>query len=679
MPGHPRRLTPEQEQRKKLIVDCLADAGIIDPDTVKGHLEGWDLTQPVYLRTFEPGERFVQYVTSSWRDRQGEMRGSQVGNYFGLPGSQEMGELGIGSGLAGRTPHEFVAVRSFTATEGTAAAIKHQTEIESGLSLRGPGGATQVFIADRGLSCLEPAHSFNRQATNGPPLAVHEFSQTQDLPITDPLTLASDQNPTIEPQQQTATKDNTAMQFETDRRTSGGEPLPPFYIGDDGRFHLGMAPRDPATLEAGFQSPHAAFAFASDIERGEKIKAALESTTSAGDPMEAIGAMSEMKAALKADASTGEKEGLFVSFYGRHAYIDRYPALNSNDNLPGSAQGSEVPLSGQEDMDGPVVGGATQVLIAEHGRSCLEPAHSINSQATQATGGPSSAIHESNQTQDLPVTNPPPLANAQNPTNEPQQQTATNHDTTMQFENDRRNLQTHQSNPPDLTQSGMPAGFRDVPEPGDRPPESIIEKVPDIVLSTRAQPKEQMESEVAPTGGIEVQVHQQTNFPMAAGGGDGGGSGGWEELSAPSIGRELREQELANAAATPTGNQGPVIDAELLREQETNSQQSMDGPAIDETLLGNQEATNQEAKGGAVVDAELMRTQEPSSEQTNGGPSIDEALMQSQSTNQQTQEGPAIESSGGHEQSDSFADLNGPAIDRAAEQQAQQQTYVNNL
>lgn len=147
------------QQREQLVRDYLARAGMTDPKQVESHLKGWDLSEPVYERSFEPGERLVQHISNPHRDSRSPV--PETGHYYGLPGGQTLGEMGIGSGVNGRTANEFEIVRPFTALEGTAKAIDERTANESYLSLGGSGGATQIFIPDCGLSCLRPAHAID--------------------------------------------------------------------------------------------------------------------------------------------------------------------------------------------------------------------------------------------------------------------------------------------------------------------------------------------------------------------------------------------------------------------------------------------------------------------------------------------------------------------------------------
>jgi hypothetical protein len=121
----------------------------MDRRQVERVLDGIDPTKPVYLETLWPGEKVVQF-----RDRPSVSHpsGDVGGQWFALPsvGAATMGSLGIGSGLAGRVRHVLTVVRAVEVLESTAAAMRgHPTE-----RYVGPGGATQIFVPDRGLSAL---------------------------------------------------------------------------------------------------------------------------------------------------------------------------------------------------------------------------------------------------------------------------------------------------------------------------------------------------------------------------------------------------------------------------------------------------------------------------------------------------------------------------------------------
>lgn len=140
-------------ERRRQVTEVLRAAGVSD---VRSHLRGWDLSQPVYIRSFEPGERLVQQIRN---DR-------STGQYFGLPGNRSNSTLGIGSGPVGRTQGSFVVDRPFQTIEGTAAPISRRWANSTARTrnedfradpVRGAGGATQVFIPDRGISSLRTA------------------------------------------------------------------------------------------------------------------------------------------------------------------------------------------------------------------------------------------------------------------------------------------------------------------------------------------------------------------------------------------------------------------------------------------------------------------------------------------------------------------------------------------
>lgn len=119
------------------------------------HIEGWDLNQPVGERTLERGERLMQFVSNASASNPT----SETGNYFTWAGGHGMGDVGVGSGLSGRTQYEFQVARSVLALFGSAARIRRKVGAASGHSLRGDGGADQSFLADRGMSSLVPGNA----------------------------------------------------------------------------------------------------------------------------------------------------------------------------------------------------------------------------------------------------------------------------------------------------------------------------------------------------------------------------------------------------------------------------------------------------------------------------------------------------------------------------------------
>lgn len=126
----------------------LADHGLTDGDIVKV-MEGIEVTSPMYLRTLEPGEKLVQY---RYRPSAEHPSGDLGGRWFALPSVQpdDIGKVGIGHGASGRSRHELRVVRPVEALETTAKAMSgHPTA-----PYRGPGGATQIFLPDRGISSL---------------------------------------------------------------------------------------------------------------------------------------------------------------------------------------------------------------------------------------------------------------------------------------------------------------------------------------------------------------------------------------------------------------------------------------------------------------------------------------------------------------------------------------------
>jgi hypothetical protein len=112
-------------------------------------IAGIDPTRPVYLETLWAGDTVVQF-----RDLPSASfpLGDLGGQWFALPAIEDtsMGKLGIGPGLAGRSRHVLRVLRQVEVLESTARAMSgHPTE-----RYVGPGGATQMFLPDRGLSSL---------------------------------------------------------------------------------------------------------------------------------------------------------------------------------------------------------------------------------------------------------------------------------------------------------------------------------------------------------------------------------------------------------------------------------------------------------------------------------------------------------------------------------------------
>jgi hypothetical protein len=121
----------------------------LDAGAVGRVMQGIDLSKPVYLQTLWPGEQVVQF-----RDLPSASHplGDLGGQWFALPAvdGPSMGKLGIGPGLAGRHRHVLTVVRAVEVLESTAKPMPgHPAE-----RYVGPGGATQMFLPDRGLSSL---------------------------------------------------------------------------------------------------------------------------------------------------------------------------------------------------------------------------------------------------------------------------------------------------------------------------------------------------------------------------------------------------------------------------------------------------------------------------------------------------------------------------------------------
>ncbi len=121
----------------------------LDETDILGVLDGIDWHRPVLLTVLHPGDRVVQF-----RDLPSSAHpsGDLGGRWFALPsiGAADMGRVGIGSGGAGRARHELTVARPVEVLESTARPMPAHPSAR----YRGPGGATQYFIPDRGLSSL---------------------------------------------------------------------------------------------------------------------------------------------------------------------------------------------------------------------------------------------------------------------------------------------------------------------------------------------------------------------------------------------------------------------------------------------------------------------------------------------------------------------------------------------
>jgi len=114
----------------------LAEQGVRQDEIVKV-MSGFDLTRPLYLNQFWPGDRLFKMIRlPSALDPV-----PTTGQWFGLAGMTTAG-VAINDGLSGRRLAEFSVSSSFQGLEGTAAPFNGS--IHSGIG--GPGGQTQVFI-----------------------------------------------------------------------------------------------------------------------------------------------------------------------------------------------------------------------------------------------------------------------------------------------------------------------------------------------------------------------------------------------------------------------------------------------------------------------------------------------------------------------------------------------------
>jgi len=138
------------EQGKRLLIEKHLRLAGIAPAKFAEHIAGWDLSQPVYEETLQSGERLMQFVGVA----SAVNPDPRPGNYYTYAGGHDMASVGVGSGLAGRARAEFQVARPTVALLGTAAPISSAMAARFGHAVRGRGGATQIFLHDRGLNSL---------------------------------------------------------------------------------------------------------------------------------------------------------------------------------------------------------------------------------------------------------------------------------------------------------------------------------------------------------------------------------------------------------------------------------------------------------------------------------------------------------------------------------------------
>ena len=122
----------------------------IRPKAIEVVIGGIDFTKPVYLNWLDEGTQLVQYRDNpSFSHPDGS-----PSQWFALgTHSGPIGSLAIGHGPAGRTKHVLTVRRAVQVLESTAVSQDAPSKPAYDRYI-GPGGATQIFIPDRGLSSL---------------------------------------------------------------------------------------------------------------------------------------------------------------------------------------------------------------------------------------------------------------------------------------------------------------------------------------------------------------------------------------------------------------------------------------------------------------------------------------------------------------------------------------------
>lgn len=133
---------------KEEVREWLRDHGVTDVEAV---MKGIDWGQAVYPNWLDVGTKLVQY-----RDRPSSSfpQGAIGGRCFALESHcGDIRTLGIGHGPAGRSRYVLTVRRPVQVLESTAKNMNSRAKMPYERDI-GPGGATQVFIPDGGLSSL---------------------------------------------------------------------------------------------------------------------------------------------------------------------------------------------------------------------------------------------------------------------------------------------------------------------------------------------------------------------------------------------------------------------------------------------------------------------------------------------------------------------------------------------
>lgn len=111
--------------------------GVASARRVEEVLSGFDLRQPVWAVTLEPGQALYQYI----RLPSSGDPVPRAGHWFCLRGATESAVAIFGGG-AGRRLHEYAVAHPLQAIEGTAAPFP----LDWSISVGGRGGATQIYV-----------------------------------------------------------------------------------------------------------------------------------------------------------------------------------------------------------------------------------------------------------------------------------------------------------------------------------------------------------------------------------------------------------------------------------------------------------------------------------------------------------------------------------------------------
>lgn len=151
----PLKFLTEDEVR-----DWLKQKGVLKIDSV---INGIDTNSPMYTPWLDVGDELIQFRDNPNTEKEEYRSGATGGQWFALPTMKhnDYGSLGIGSGLAGKTLFQLTVACPVEVLETTAkdmnfyddGAFKGMPKLLYERFI-GPGGATQIFIPDRGLSSL---------------------------------------------------------------------------------------------------------------------------------------------------------------------------------------------------------------------------------------------------------------------------------------------------------------------------------------------------------------------------------------------------------------------------------------------------------------------------------------------------------------------------------------------